>query len=440
MPKPIAESAPLSEATTSTDKEAGLLDVVFLTEGWGSSGYYSREVVESAAPLFAAGTHVYFDHPTDVEAIERPGRSVRDLCAVIKEGGAFDAELGGVRGKVKPFAPYRDLLLDEDFALNVGMSIRGSASDIVQGKAAGRSGRIVEGLADIQSVDFVTRAGRGGRVLSVLESARPEQVVERAVGRGVEEATADERRQQLSDAVRATYGSDTVSAWVRDFDETTVWFETYADDEPSQTWEQPYTAADDDLSVELTGTRAKKRAVTRYVDDTTPTTVPVTRPGSTTTTATESEEDTMPKIQIEESEHNRLTETAGRVDALESENATLKATVTSLQEADQRRTREDRARAIVAEKATAAKVEFTDLEVVGLVASAPVKEDGTLDEDAFATTVDAQVETRKTAATESASTVHGFGASAAAASAGVAESGQRTSNPWGRPLTEQKGA
>lgn len=147
----------------------------------------------------------------------------------------------------------------------------------------------------------------------------------------------------------------------------------------------------------------------------------------------------MPKIQIEESEHNRLTETAGRVDALENENATLKATVTSLQEADQRRTREDRARAIVAEKATVGKVEFTDLEVVGLVASAPVKEDGTLDEDAFATTVDAQVETRKTAA-ESAAPVHGFGASAAAASAGVAESGQRTSNPWGRPLTEQKGA
>jgi len=426
MPKPIAESAPLSEATTSTDTESGLLDVVFITEGKGSSGYYSREVVEAAAPLFAAGTHMYFDHPTDVEAMERPGRSVRDLCAVIKEAGTFDAKLGGVRGKVKPFAPYRDLLLDEDFAANIGLSIRGSATDIVNG--------VVEGLAVIDSVDFVTRAGRGGRVLSVLESARPDQVVERAIGHGVEEATADERRQQLSDAVRTAYAGNDRYAWVQDFDESTVWFQASLENERSRTWQQAYEIADDDMSVTLTGERTEVRPVTKYV--------PVTRPGSTTpgatTTATESEEDTMPKIQIEESEHTRLTETAGRVDAVESENATLKAENATLKEAAAKRDRDDRVRTLIAEKAKAGKVEFTALEVAGLIAAAPVNEDGTLDEAMFTTTLDTEVTARQQAAAEAASSVHGFGASAAATEG--AATGTRTKSPWGRPLTEQKGA
>ncbi len=142
--------------------------------------------------------------------------------------------------------------------------------------------------------------------------------------------------------------------------------------------------------------------------------------------------------QIEEARLRQLEADAGRVDALETENATLKAERDQLREADARRNREDRARAIVAEKATEGKVEFTDLEVVGLVASAPVAEDGSLNEDAFGEAVDKQVETRK-AAVEAGAPVHGFGAAAAATSA-VAESGQRTSNPWGRPLTEQKGA
>lgn len=52
--------------------------------------------------------------------------------------------------------------------------------------------------------------------------------------------------------------------------------------------------------------------------------VPATRPDSTTTT-TESEEDTMPKIEIDEAEHQRLVGLAGRVEALEAERNTEKA-------------------------------------------------------------------------------------------------------------------
>ncbi|WP_220138645.1 hypothetical protein, partial [Nocardioides massiliensis] len=320
------------------------------------------------------------------ENASRPGRSVRDLCAVIKEAGTYDPDIGGVRGKVKPFAPYRDLLLDEDFAANIGLSIRGSATDLVDGEAEGRTGKIVESLAAITSVDFVTRAGRGGHVLGVLES---EAVTDRAIARGVEEATADERRQQLSDAVRTEHGNGRRYAWVRDFDESTVWFEASAEDEPSKTWQQTYTVADDDLSVSLTGDRTEVRPVTKYV--------PATRSDSTTTTTEDDQEVTMGNIQIDEAEHNRIVERAGRVDVLESERDT------AIRERDEARSERDslrrtvRAGEIVTERATEAGVEFDDLQIVGLLAQLPLTEAGELDEETFATTVDEHAAKRKVA-------------------------------------------
>lgn len=395
MPKPLREQITLAEAATSSDTSTGVLEVEFITPGWGSSGYYSREVVEAAAPLFTVGTHMYFDHPTDSEAHDRPERSVRDLAAVVVEAGTVSEETGGVRGKVKPLAPYRELLTDEAFATNVGLSIRGSATDIVEGEAEGRRGPIIEGLADIASVDFVTRAGRGGRVLQVLESA---QAAERAIARGVAEATADERREQLSDTVRSTHGSSDRWVWVRDFDDTTVWFEISADDEASKTWQQEYTVADDDQSVTLTGDRTEVRAVTRYV--------PATRPDDTTTTE-ETQEVTMGTIQVEEAEHRRLTEAAGRVETLESERDT------AVQERDEARgelagiRRTARARELLSERAAEANVAFTPLEERGLMANVPTSEDGTLDEAAFTRSVDEAATTVRESRGEGQ--VRGFG-------------------------------
>lgn len=401
MGKPLQESIDsLVEATTSTDRDAGLLDVLFLTSGWGSSGYYSRDVVEAAAPLFEAGTQMYLDHPTEEERITRPGRSVRDIAAVIKEAGVYDAEAGGVRGKIKPVGPYREFLLDEDFAKNIGLSILGSASDIVEGEAEGRTGGIIEGLAALDSVDFVSRAGRGGTVLAVLESASPELVNRRAVRHGVAEATADERRTQLSDAVRTAYGSSDRYAWVQDFDDTTVWFQESPENDAARYWQQSYTVADGDMTVSLTGERTEVRQVTRYLPITTDaaanTGTPVTRPGSTT--ATESEEDrNMSNIEIEESEHTRLTEEAGRVTVLEGERNT------AIAERDEAR-RHGRAVFLLAES----DHKFSKLETKGLLSDLPLSEDGTtLDEEKFKTALTEAA--AESAEKSGAGSVSGFG-------------------------------
>ncbi len=365
MTKPLHESATsLAEATTST--EAGLLEVEFITPGWGSSGYYSREVVEAAAPLFKVGTQMFFDHPSATESSDRPERSVRDLAAVIEEAGTVNSTTGGVRGKVRPLKAYSELLTDEAFAKNVGLSIRGSATDITVGEAEGRTGPIVEGLADLTSVDFVTRAGRGGRVLAVLESAR------------IVEGTANDTREQLQTLVRDAYGAEKTYVWVRDFDPQalTVWFEVESG-EDSGVYGQSY--ADTDGVIALSGDRTEVRVSTTYV--------PVTRPDSTTPTTEADQEVTMGNIQIEESEHRSLVEKAGRVDTLESERDT------AIQERDQARAhladldRTAKARKVLVDEAAKGNVTFTPLEEKGLLVQLPTTESGDLDEAAFTTTV-----------------------------------------------------
>lgn len=419
MPKPLHESAAgtLLAETAGTDALTGVLEVEFITPGWGSSGYYSPSVIEAAAPLFEVGTHMYFDHPTDEEQHARPGRSVRDLAAVIVEAGTVNKATGGIRGKVKPLKPYLDLLTDEHFTANVGVSIRASASDIVVGEAEGRRGPIIESLVDLASVDFVTRAGRGGSILGVLESARQADV---------HEATASDRHSQLQRAVRTAY--DGLNRWVyvrdHDADERVVWFDISAEG-PTETWQQTYDVGPNDVDITLTGEPTRVSALTTYV--------PVTRPDSTNPTTEADLEVTMGKIQIEESEHTRLSETAGRVPTLESELATVKAENDALKESAAADARTSRARTLIGESAHT----FTPLEARGLLADLPLKE-GALDETVFAETITAAA--KESAAVLGATGVHGFGASAGQpGDTDAVESGRPTTSPWGRSLTE-KGA
>lgn len=417
MSKKLLEQVNLTEAATSSDTSSGVLEVEFITPGWGSSGYYSRQVLEAAAPLFTPGLQMFMDHPSASENTDRPERSVRDIGAILLEAGHVDKSTGGIRGKVKVVAPYRELLTDEDFVTNIGVSIRGSATDITVGEAEGRTGPIIEGLADIQSVDFVTRAGRGGKVLGVLESARQA---------AVHEATAADRHRQLQTAVRAAYDGPNRWVYVRDHDadERVVWFDISSDG-PTETWQQTYDVADNDVDITLTGDPIRVSAVTTYipVGEASPAAqrdslagqlaesekrrksaeqtarllrerlgelptpnVPVNPAGRTTTEA--SKEDTMGNIQIDEAEHRSLVERAGRVDTLESERDTAVRERDEARRDLAERYRIDAAHRIVSERAAAANVTFTPLEERGLLATLPTRDDGSLDEAAFTTAVD----------------------------------------------------
>lgn len=242
---------PLREQAIRRD---GTISLRLISPGWGSSGHYSAEVLEQAAAdrVFPAGTHMYIDHPTLSERHERPERSIRDLAAVLETDGIWQAQHPdgpGVYAQARVFAPYRELIAE--MADHIGVSIRASA-EVSRGEADGRRGTIVERIVEAPSVDFVTRAGRGGQVLAILESAH------------IGEAMADDVRSWLRDALRDRFDTgDDRWVWVRDYDADTglVVFDLEGDgvDEPG-TYQLAYTLTDD--QVELADDEPTKVRVT----------------------------------------------------------------------------------------------------------------------------------------------------------------------------------
>jgi hypothetical protein len=394
MPKPttLVETVTVTAEAAAAAKDTGRMTVQLISPGWGSSGYYSADVLAEAATnvVIPAGTHMYADHPTPTEAKERPVRSIKDLMSVTVEDARvatqadideWGADAGALVTDVQVSPLYQPLV--EQFKGAIGVSIRG-AGNTAAGTAEGKNGTIIESLEFCTSVDWVTRAGRGGRVLSLAECA---QANERAIGHGISEATVNDTREALQTVLRDAYGGDKTWVWVRDFDDATVWFEIEAEGDESGIYGQTYT--DTDGAVALSGDRTEVRVKTTYV--------PATRPDSNTPTTEESEEDTMGKISIEESEHTTLTEKAGRVDALQEENVNLKAENTALKEAESGRVRGDRARTLVAERATEAGVTFSEREVKGFLADITLTEAGELDEAKFSTLVDEDAAAKKAA-------------------------------------------
>lgn len=137
----------------------------------GSSGYYPAEVLErDGAKAFPAGTHVYFDHPSGAEEVDLPERSVLKIAGYLLDDATFEEAPEG-RGlfsriqfteKAKPIA--------KELHSVIGLSIR--AAGQIEETASGQ--RIVRSIEHGLSVDLVTRAGAGGRLVTMTESATPE--------------------------------------------------------------------------------------------------------------------------------------------------------------------------------------------------------------------------------------------------------------------------
>lgn len=199
---------PVDESALRSD---GTVPLRLISPGWGTSGFYSADVLEAAGNdgVFAAGCHCYWDHPSITEQSDRPERSLRDLAAVLETTGTWRTDHPdgpGIYAEARVFGPYRELLAE--MAPHIGVSIR-AAAQVSTGEADGRRGRIVEEIVEAQSVDFVTRPGRGGQVLAILEAHRP----------ALAEAMADDLRQALRTALGDRFPeADGSYVWVRDFD------------------------------------------------------------------------------------------------------------------------------------------------------------------------------------------------------------------------------
>lgn len=292
----------------------GRFRIGVITPGKGASGTYPRETIEAAERdrVFAAGTHMYLDHATEAQTWDRPEGSLRDLVGVLTEDARWDDASGGLVAEARIYSHWKPILAE--MKDDIGVSIR--AAGEVEETA---DGRIVTRLTEARSVDFVTKAGRGGRILEVLESAR------------LREGINDETRDLLRKAVRAAHPNGYV--WVRDHDGQHVWFDIDTDDGET-TYQQAYTQ--NGITITLDGEPTEVVATTVYVPARGTENLPA--PAGQDATVNESQEGSlMGHIQIEESAHAALTEKASRADTLETQLAEANQTIAAL-EADKAKT------------------------------------------------------------------------------------------------------
>jgi hypothetical protein len=167
----ISDPINLIESAVQPD---GTVMLKLISPGWGSSGYYSSEVLKRDGPkVFTEGLHNFIDHPTPEEERLRPEGSLTKLgSTLIEDAKWYDDFKGfgpGLYAKAKANPSFASTL--NVIAPHIGTSIR-AGGKVSQGVIEGRSGPIVEQLTVGKSVDYVTRAGAGGKVLTLLESAR----------------------------------------------------------------------------------------------------------------------------------------------------------------------------------------------------------------------------------------------------------------------------
>lgn len=352
MPTLIRESVSLSATPVA---KSGRIRIKIIDAGTGSSGTYPAETIENAVKdkVFAKGLHMYADHPGVTENFDRPERTIKDLAAVLESDAEYVAEEKAAYADAKVFPHWREAITE--MAEDIGVSIRASA-EVEDGEDGIRT---ITRLLHAESVDFVTKAGRGGKIAEVLESAR-----------AVIEATANDTREWLQAAVKA--GAGERYAYVRDFDDSNVWYASWVDDS-ERLYQQGYTLSGNTAT--LTGDPIEVRVETRYVPIT-PAAEAAKDSAPNPAAVTENQEEAT-MATIDDKELADLRESASRA-------TTAEADITT---ATERATRAETALTLANDKAAAAVVEaaFTAAGITAPKTAArlskgyPVDESGVLD-------------------------------------------------------------
>ena len=156
----------------SVDKKKNEAIITIIKEGGGNAKdnhYYPASTLMRDANLFE-GTKMYVDHLTAEQEKKLGGlpRSVNDWVATIKESW-WDEASREIRGRIKVVKPwFMDFLTEAKD--DVGVSIRGRGKVTPNKKVGNKIVNVVESLLKPKSVDFVTEAGAGGKVLELLEA------------------------------------------------------------------------------------------------------------------------------------------------------------------------------------------------------------------------------------------------------------------------------
>lgn len=193
----IAEAA---DGDAAPDAVPMMVDVALIEPGFGNDrdrNFYPKEVIQRDAGVLVGAKMYETDH--------RPSeKSTRTWVSTIK----------AIKGFTESGAPIGEVVVhDEGFAKRIralkaaGMIERMESSILGKGlarkgKVDGRDANVIESITEIQSVDWVTRAGAGGRALSISESEGGTMKIATVKVKGIpaEVEVTDDLRKRLAEA------------------------------------------------------------------------------------------------------------------------------------------------------------------------------------------------------------------------------------------------
>ena len=169
----------------------GKAQFCFITVGKGASGYYTEDVLKSSAHLFE-GRPMYIDHH---KGQINPGILywAGDIESAHYDAKGIDGP--GIYGTATVLPRWKDVV--------EGMvDSKGGVSIKARGKSDENG--LIRSISVVESVDYVVRAGRGGRVMELFESAivsdNEQEVSPKEESSSIEENKENEMGSKLEEA------------------------------------------------------------------------------------------------------------------------------------------------------------------------------------------------------------------------------------------------
>lgn len=160
----VASFAQVGKETTGRRWKAKLI----AGDTLGSTAYYPAEILATQGPkVFKKGTPIFLDHQTPEERELKPFGSVQNFAGELAEDAYYDGD--GLYAEIEVFENHAPMI--KALSNKIGMSIRAQVRT-VQEERQGRIVPVATEFLKARSVDFVVRAGAGGKLVQVLESAQ----------------------------------------------------------------------------------------------------------------------------------------------------------------------------------------------------------------------------------------------------------------------------
>lgn len=174
-------------------------DIRLISEGVGSSGVYPADVLKEFGPAaFPAGTKIYMDHLTESEQWERDGNhSGWNVIGVLTGDATYNESEKALDAPALFFSNVADFL--KDAWEYMGLSIEAWAYSNDQGVVT----EIIPHRGN--AVALVPEAGRGGKIMELVESYKDSGIISNDTSERKHEMTPEEIRavaEALGDVLR----------------------------------------------------------------------------------------------------------------------------------------------------------------------------------------------------------------------------------------------